>query len=335
MPNVLMTQRCVRSCPYCFAEKHMSGAAPEDILGWEDLIYLADFLQASEERRFSLLGGEPTLHPEFATMAAYLIERGFELTVFTCGVMTERTLAETWELLGEVPDGKLTFICNLNDPAKTRTPLAEVEAVQRFLRLFGERTVPGFNIYRPDFDLGFLMGYINEFGLKRNIRIGVAHPIPGRKNRSIPLEAFGEVIDRLMSFTPLFERLRVKPGLDCGFPLCCFSDAQLGWLYRYTGGRSEFACGPVVDIGPDLSVWSCFPLANFHKRSVYEFDNLKQIVEHYAEIHRKIRIEAGGIFEACDNCVFREDHLCEGGCVAHLLARFQQEPPLRMREVYL
>lgn len=28
MPNILLTQRCVRSCPYCFAKKHMGGADP-------------------------------------------------------------------------------------------------------------------------------------------------------------------------------------------------------------------------------------------------------------------------------------------------------------------
>ena len=28
------------------------------------------------------------------------------------------------------------------------------------------------------------------------------------------------------------ERLAVAPSLDCGFPLCRFSDADLGWLVR-------------------------------------------------------------------------------------------------------
>ena len=43
MPNILLTQKCIRSCPYCFARKHMHDSPPDDILKWEDLIYIVDF----------------------------------------------------------------------------------------------------------------------------------------------------------------------------------------------------------------------------------------------------------------------------------------------------
>lgn len=333
MPNVLLTQRCVRSCPYCFADKHMSGA-PDEHLSWENLIYLADFLKAGGERRFAILGGEPALHPSFASMVAYVLERGFDVTVFTSGIWADRTLEEASELLLPVPHEKLSFVCNLNDPAQTPTSLAETESVKRFLRAFGDRTVPGFNIYRPDFELEFLFCAINEFGLKRHIRLGLAHPIPGKQNRCIALAELDQVIARLFSYAPQFERLRVKPGLDCGFPMCRFSEEQLGWLYRHTGGKSEFGCGPVVDIGPDMSVWSCFPLSGFRQRSLFEFNTLKEIHDHYEHLHQSIRTEVGGIFEECDSCLHREDGICRGGCVSHSVARFQQEHRLRMKEVY-
>ena len=41
----------------------MSESSPDDVLSWENLIYLADFLEASDEHNFRILGGEPTLHP--------------------------------------------------------------------------------------------------------------------------------------------------------------------------------------------------------------------------------------------------------------------------------
>ncbi|NOZ37009.1 MAG: 4Fe-4S cluster-binding domain-containing protein, partial [Gammaproteobacteria bacterium] len=61
MPNILLTQKCVRSCPYCFAKKHMANSVPDDILSWENFIYLADLFEKSGERKFPLLGGEPSL----------------------------------------------------------------------------------------------------------------------------------------------------------------------------------------------------------------------------------------------------------------------------------
>jgi radical SAM protein with 4Fe4S-binding SPASM domain len=335
VPNILLTQRCVRACPYCFADKHMSESAPDDVLSWENLIYLADFLQAGGEKRFPILGGEPTLHPDFVHMVLYLLERGFQIHVFTSGVMSNEKLDQAAAAFRDLPFERLSFVCNLNDPAKTRSPLAEVEAVKRFLATFGERVVPGFNIYRTDFELDFLLRWINDYGLRRTIRLGLAHPIAGQKNLSIALEDVDQVIERVFSYRHLFARMRVKPGLDCGFPLCRFRDDQLAWLYRETHRRYDFGCAPVIDIGPDMNVWSCFPLSSFHRRSLFEFNSLDEVRQHYEKLHDQVRVETGGIYEECDSCPAREDKLCMGGCLAHAVAHFQHEPRVRMKEVYL
>ena len=333
MPNVLLTQKCVRSCPYCFARKHMTDSSPDDVISWEDLIYLADFLQLSGERRFSMLGGEPSIHPDFNNMILYLIERGFNVMVFTSGIMSDKKLSEAEGLFADIPAGVLGFVMNLNDPTKTKTPLAELESAKRFMRVFGNKIIPGFNIYRTDFNLEFLFQYINEFNLQRTIRLGLTHPIVGKRNRFITLDDIDLIIERLFSYRPLFERLKIKPGLDCGFPMCKFSDEQLAWLYRFTGGQYDFGCGPVIDIGPDMTVWSCFPLSSFHKKQIYEFNSLQEVQDYYHEIHEAIKIEAGGIYEECDSCQFRHN-TCAGGCLAHNLNQFQDEKHVRMQEVY-
>lgn len=335
MPNILLTQRCVRSCPYCFARKHMTESPPDDVMSWENIVYLADLLEAAGERRASLLGGEPTLHPAFNDIVAYFLGRDFGVTVFTSGIMSDAKLEDAQRRFTGLPEDRLTFICNLNDPAQTRTSLAEQESLKRFLRAFTDRIIPGLNIYRTDFELDFLFQAINEYGLRRTFRVGIAHPIVGKKNRFIALEDIDAVIRRLFSYAPVMERLRIKPGLDCGFPMCRFSDAELGWLSRHMGRDYDFGCGPVVDIGPDMSVWSCFPLSGVQKRSLFEFDSLGQVHDHYREFHQKVRTEAGGIYGDCDECKFRDDEICMGGCLAHSLAKFQHEAPLRMGEMYL
>lgn len=335
MPNVLLTQYCNRSCPYCFAKKHMTDSSPQDILSWENLIYLADFFEMSGERKFSILGGEPSLHPEFNNFILYLLERNFDINVFTNGLMYDELMAKGEVLFRDVPPERLSFTCNLNDPEKTKTPSSETENIKRFLKTFSEKITLGFNIYRTDFSLDFLFQYIQRYGLRKTIRLGIAHPIAGKKNRFIELTNIDTIFDRLFSYTALFERLRIKPGLDCGFPLCRLNNEQLGWLYRFNGGHYDFGCAPVIDIGPDMMVWSCFPLSDFHKRSLFEFNTIKEIHDCYAELHDKIRTEVGGIYEACDNCNFREENLCKGGCLAHSLNKFSNEYPLRMKELYI
>jgi len=330
MPNVLFTQSCVRSCPYCFASEQMKESDPNDLLSWENLIYVSDFLKSSGERSISVLGGEPTLHPDFLEFIIYLLERDFVVRVFTSGIMANTKLDKITSALMNIPDEQLTFIVNLNNPSQTPSSLAETESVKRFLSMFGTKVMCGFNIYRVDFELDFLFQYINCFGLKKSIRLGIAHPIPGAKNIYININDIDHVIARLMNYVPFFERFRIRPSIDCGFPLCRFTDTQLGWFTRHTGSGAKFGCSPVFDIGPDLRIWSCFPLSSYYKRSLFEFDTIGDIYRFFKEKHRMIRSEVGGIYPECDECSLREDEVCSGGCVAHLLSIFKDEAPVRM-----
>lgn len=55
MANVLLTETCVRNCPYCFAKEYMEGKKA-NFLSWKDMVYIAD-LHKAEGEHISLLGG--------------------------------------------------------------------------------------------------------------------------------------------------------------------------------------------------------------------------------------------------------------------------------------
>lgn len=332
MPNILLTQQCVRSCPYCFAKKHMADSEPDDILTWDNMIYIADLLESSNEMALSLLGGEPTLHPQFVDFVLYLLERRFHVNVFTSGIMSEKMFNEVERALSFVSPNSLSFVCNVNNPEKSS--FSELESVRRFLKTFGHLTTPGFNIYKPDFNIDFIFQYINEYGLHRHIRLGLAHPIPGQHNIYVPIDKMRDMGDRLISYLPVLERMKAKAGFDCGFPLCIFTEEQIGKLFKHNSGRLSFGCGPAIDIGPDMTVWGCFPLSNIHKKSLYEFNTLHEIRDHYMQLHQKVRSEVSGILNACDECSYREELLCSGGCLAHAYNHFKDEAEVRFKEIY-
>jgi len=111
--------------------------------------------------------------------------------------------------------------------------------------------------------------------------------------------------------------------------MCIFSEEELGQLYKLTVGGVSFKCGPAIDIGPDMSVWSCFPLSGFHKKNLFEFKSAKDISDFYTEKMQQVRNEAGGIYPQCDTCKYRVNDLCSGGCVAHILNHVMNEEPCR------
>lgn len=302
------------------------------MMTWENLIYIADFLKTSDQRGVSLLGGEPTVHPECVDFILYLIERGFDLTVFTNGMLSPSRLKEFERHLTDIRHERLTFVCNLNDPVQTPASKSETERIERFLSVMGPWASPGFNIYRLDFTLDFLFEAINRFGMKRHLRLGITHPIPGKQNGFIRTEEIREVIQRFYSFRHLFEAFRVSPGLDCGFPICKLEDEELGWLSRFRA-TPRFGCGPAVDISPDMSVYYCFPLSNYQRKSLFEFDSMRHLDEYFLKLREQIKQEIPGIYKECDGCWYLEDGVCAGGGLCQVLNRFIDEAPVRIPEI--
>ncbi|MEI6261524.1 MAG: radical SAM protein [Deltaproteobacteria bacterium] len=330
--NLLLTTSCVRSCPYCFAKKEMDVSNSKDRISWDNIIYVSDFLKSSGQNHISLLGGEPTLHPQFVDIVLYLIERGFFVNVFTSGVMNAAMLYEVQRYLRNKKRW-VSFICNLNDPDQTPAPLKEIESVHSFLDAMGTLVTPGYNIYRIDFHLEFIFDLVTKYGLKRDMRLGLAHPIPGAKNSFISPYEIGDVVKRLFSYANYFNQLRISLGFDCGFPLCKVTNEQIGWLYRLCGNRINFGCGMPLDINPDMSIYSCFPLSNYHRRSLFEFDHLDEIVEFYEKRKFEIRSEIPGVYEECDGCIYLGEGRCDGGGTCQLLNRMIIEPPIRLPEI--
>ena len=321
MANILLTQRCVRSCPYCFAQKYMDGQAGKDTLSWEDLIYIADLFQNSNEWHMSLLGGEPTLHEQFVEMVLYLVSRNFHVSVFTSGVMSKKKLEQAKSSFTNcIKEQRLSFICNVNNPKDTED--SELKTVRAFLDAFSDATALSFNIYKDEFDMQFLIDHINRHKLRRYIRLGLAHPIPGADNMYIRKENFRSMADRLASYISLLQEEKISAGFDCGFPSCIFTNEQLGGFFRLSNSESnaiKFACSSAIDIGPDMSIWNCFPLSNVSRRSLFEFDSLKEVREYYGGFAKDVRKISPGIFPECKDCPHVDTVQCRGGCLAHII----------------
>lgn len=324
MVNILLTNKCVRQCPYCFAGREMARSAATEFLSLENVVYLADFLRRSGQRRVSLIGGEPTLHPEFVDIVLYFLARHFEVTVFTSGLLSDARLFEVETYLAKASPNRLTFVCNVNDPALTPATDDAGERLARFLEIAGRWSMLGFNIYRDDFSLDFAFDLFRRYDLKRTLRLGLAHPTASAENAFLSVERIGPAIARLQGFKAEFQRLGIAPSLDCGFPLCQFSDADLGWLVRL-GGRANFTCRPAIDITPDMEVYACFPLATRERASLFTFDTLEAMMAHFAGQHARLRADRPGIYDACGTCDDRARGTCAGGASCQIALEHRTE----------
>lgn len=332
MANLLLTEACVRSCPYCFAKQYMDDVKDQTAISKENLIYVADFLEKSGVSHISLLGGEPLIHPDAAGIIKYLaVERHFNVNVFTSGIIPNSkrdTFISTIKSFADDENVKLGFVVNVNEPRFSSKK--ELELVDIFLSSLGKLCALSFNIYRKDCNMDFLSEYILKYGLRRHVRFGLANPIPGSGNSYLKPEDFVSAKNIFMNALQKMYELEIYPGLDCGFPMCMFTDEELGRLYKYTRDGLMFECGPTIDIGPDLSCWCCFPLSNVSKRSLKDFNDFNELDSFFNDIQKKYRVEVTGIFKECDTCRNYRDGICAGGCLAHVLNNYYEEGDIRM-----
>jgi MoaA/NifB/PqqE/SkfB family radical SAM enzyme len=318
MPNVLLTTVCNRTCPYCFAKERVAeGGEQGRHLSLDDLVVILDFLEKSGVKVFNVLGGEPTLHPRFTTLLSYILNRGFVPHIFTNAIVPPPVRGQLRDLVEKngLTTVNLRFVANVNEEhlRSSRETLLQEE----FFGLLGALCGLSYNIYRTDQDFSFLLDLIARHGLLKQVRLGLAQPIPGAGNAHLHPRDYPAVFAQVLQFARECDRRDVALNFDCGFPLCHFTDAELGELYR-ANVQLGFRCGPCIDIAPDLSVWYCFPLSIRHAVSLTDFTSLPELAEHLQDLWRR-DLPSPGILEHCAACAHRIRNQCAGGCKAHLL----------------
>lgn len=325
--NVLLTRRCNRRCPYCFAAARISyssastaadtpSRAPEEI-SLDDFARCVDFAAASRLRLLGLLGGEPSLHSRFVELLPLAWNAGLDVKVFTNGLWPEPTIA-AFERLAPPRPRRVNFVLNVNHPDITPGP--EQQAQTAFLERLGRSCALSFNIYRADFDPSFLVDTVLRYGTRRDIRLGVAQPLAEGRNEYVEVADYRRLAPAILRLAAACDEHDITLGFDCGFTLCMFSPEELGRLHL-AGARFRAGCGPVVDVGTDLSVWACFPLSTLSPGArLSDFADMHAAVRHFHQ--RFARLYRTGALPECVGCRHRRRGLCKGGCAAHVFRRF-------------
>lgn len=306
--NIALTSACNRDCPYCFAgAERRPGAGHMSAQTFERAL---DFLVRSGIGEARLLGGEPTLHPEFPRLVELALARGLRVQVFSNGLMPEPAL----RCLESHPPERVTVVINAS---------AEDPGQSIALSRLKERAALGFNIYTPAFDAAFLLDLIREHGLSPRIRFGLAHPAADGSNRFLDPRYYQAVGRRLAEFMDAARPAGIEWFFDCGFVRCMFPTgflAALGPVARDIGSR----CSPILDILPDAQVVSCFPLAMQAREPLPEGENAEALRSRFTV--RLSGYRRLGVFRECAGCQERESGRCIGGCLAASMQRLRPAP---------
>lgn len=338
MANISITRRCRRLCRYCFAKHELARDSLSDMPPDAYEAALA-FLERSGSSEARLLGGEPTEHPLFGEYVSRARERGFKVLVFSGGLIPR----QAFDFLADLPVGNILMVLNSADPASS--PDSLVNRQREICRALGEKVILGFNITSRVEDPAFLFDWVDQYGLRRTIRLGLAHPIWGADNEYFKLRGPRHI--------PLLERLvaigtekGIKFEFDCGLTPCMFSpefvdsrpdmfvhnDAghgaadTLAAVADNSGAQSPVEaigvrCTPVVDILPEGDCIACYALSRFRRLPLSSAGKRQDLVSSFD--HELTPALPVGIYRECAQCSYRAAGMCNGGCRARRARRLR------------
>jgi MoaA/NifB/PqqE/SkfB family radical SAM enzyme len=315
MANLSITETCNRSCSFCFAANSMKSAAPGSAMSVEQFEQGLDLLQRSGIREAPLLGGEPTIHPQFAELVDRVLARGMRLLLLSGGLIPNTAL----DRLARIAADDVLVMINVAMPGESTA--AEVRRQREVFERLRQRAMPGLNIHSPAPDLDYLIELIEQHGLARSVRLGLTHPILEGGNVFLHTRYFDEVGRRVAEFAFRAREREITIEFDCGWVPCMFPEGalrELGIAPQQVGLR----CNPILDVLPDGQVISCYPLGDFHRERMLPADDVISLRRRFNEKLAPLR--PLGIFRKCAGCDFRARGECVGGCLSTAMRRLQQ-----------
>jgi len=284
------------------------------MMSWETFEQALGFLKRSGVQEARFLGGEPTLHPRLYDMLQEAIGRGFRTLLFSNGLFPGTVL----EQLQGLPTDRFSVLINWISPEDNTEDSVLLQC--RTLAALGHRARLGLNIWQAGASFDFLLDYVERYGLKRRVRLGLAHPSLHSRNRFLHPKSYAAAGARIESFTEEASRHAVTLELDCGFVPCMFSDSfrsRFPEVVRQAGRR----CNPIPDILPGSEIIACYPLAAGERIQLDQTEDADAARSFFRE--RLGDFQGIGIYPHCGSCSGFRERSCLGGCRSAAVLRLR------------
>lgn len=320
MPNIMLTYRCNLNCSYCFANEFVNHSRTD--ISMSNFDKAIRFLTASGPTHVGLIGGEPTLHPEFKLILEKLINNRdiTSVTIYTNGILLDK-------FINQLVHPKFRILVNCNAPTMIGERNFDITKKNLDTLFFDyymkDRINLGINLYSNDMDYSFILELLQRYSLHR-VRISTTVPDFSVENDIAVIDYFKEKKPFLMKFFKDLDNIQVMPYYDCNKPpYCIWDDEEKEWLTNFVkkygvretdliGHHSK--CYPVIDILPDLKAVRCLGMSDFCKVDLEQFDNFTEIASYFLNY---VDADAYKILadSQCSNCKQTQTRNCMAGCL--------------------
>lgn len=322
MANIMINEVCNLSCPYCFANKYVNGDNSTN-MSFENFQKAVDWIVDGDGGRIGIIGGEPTLHPEFISFLDYAVEKrkpSQSIHVFSNGIEIGRFA----EYFGK---NNISVLLNVNRPEVVLTKKQHEKLLENIglLRKHGVEVSIGINLYE-DFDYGFIKHIVKEFSFK-DLRVGITCPNSKELVRQGSLSHYKTIKPALMRLIKEMVEMECDIHLDCQkIPRCVFTEEELCELegLNLLPGMKDILhetakCHPVIDILQDLKAVRCFGCSDKALAVPISIFKRESDVAGYYQANLDSIANFVSIDPKCDGCYMKRKGDCQAGCISFKL----------------
>ena len=311
MPNIALLNYCNLNCPYCFANKFIE--EEKQLLSIEQLDNILNFLsqEITSIQKIGLIGGEPTLHPQFEQILIKIINfcNMYNIKkpiVFSNGILIKK--------YAKFFANDATLLLNLNSPNVIGEENWDkiLDGID-FLGILGAlkyNTTFGFNIYPTMKDYEYIFKLAKKYNQPK-IRCSYVAPANNflTKNKEEYYingkKIFLDICDMALQYN-------IQLKLDCNrIPLCYFNDIEQKKINNICTNNITW-CNPIIDITPDFKATCCF--GTYNTVDLTDFNNIEEVKRYFLFNETYPRIKQNNL-ERCKSCKKFSNYICSGGCL--------------------
>lgn len=318
--NFIITEHCNKGCPYCFAAEHRK-ESQEKIMSLDQFKNLLDTIEKKDDKKkhIKLLGGEPTMHPDFSDFLDELVKRDIGVTIISNFLFSDKIKEKIIETTKHVT---IDFLVNA-------TNLDERNLIEKWAKNYNDIY---YHLYHLDKEQSMSVGYTFEQDkswryyvqytdfllqyIPKIERLRLSLPYPGERDKKEDFFFINnyELGEKFLIMTKKAIDVAATPSIDCIVYPCMFENKEeYKFVSKFAQGFKIQCDGAPSDVFPNGDMIYCYPTKDSLKVNVFEFDSMQGAIDSLIKT-RESKLEAIEKPETCKSCRFLHKG-CEGPCL--------------------
>lgn len=313
--NFIITTNCNKGCSFCFASQNRQeyGVNTMDLDTFKSLL---DKLEKTKDPHVKLLGGEPTIHPQFPLFLDEVEKRKLPITIISNFLFSGEIKERIIELIENVNVSFLVNASDLNESTIEKWSKNYTDIYKYMYNFDLEERISCGYTFEEDKDWRYYVKYtdylLNHIPKIERLRLSLNFPGSKKDKENFYFIDNKRLGEKFLIMTKKAMDIGAKPAIDCIVYPCMFDNKEeFKFIKKFSEGLHTKCNTSPFDVFPNKKGIYCYPLSTINVNTTgRNLDEAREILMNkYKDAHSKIILP-----EKCVECSFLGKE-CDGPCL--------------------